>query len=174
MQSYTVVWEDTAVVRKPMYQHLEKLFKNQANFWLQFDNEMSREFGLVTLAGHEFTKIDKQKVFVTPTYPIVPFGSTDDTPADWNQTDITIDGKYTNTRFTIDEDNGLLIFDDLGYKLDQRSRVTLRYTWRMLVRIKSFNLTVSNLAQTYYNGSVVFEQVPATSAPTCSWSDYVN
>ena len=174
-QAYTVVWDPEAtVMRKPMYQHLKNLWESQKTFWVQFDNEMSRDFGIVTLAGHEFKKINRQKVFVCPTYPVYPLGATDDDPTDWSQSDITINGKYTNARFTVDQENGLLIFDDLGYKLDQRSRVTLRYTWRMLVRVKEFSLTVSSLAQTYYTGSVTFEQVVGAELPPCTWSDYVN
>jgi hypothetical protein len=174
-QAYTVVWDPEAtIVRKPMYQHLKKLWESQDVFWVQFDNEMSRDFGVLTLAGHEFTRLNKQKVFVAPTYPIYPFGTTDDAPTEWEQTDITIDGRYTNSRFTVDEQNGLIIFDDLGYKLDQRSRVTLRYTWRMLVRVKEFSLNVANFAQTYYTGSCTFEQVSGVTVPPCTWSDYVN
>lgn len=175
VQAFTVVWDPEAtVIRKPMYQHLKKLWESQKVFWLQFDNEMSREFGIMTLAGHEFTKLDSQKVFVAPTYPIYPFGSTDDDPADWQQSDLTIDGRYSNARFTVDQNNGLLIFDDLGYKLNQRSRVTLKYTWRVMVRIREFSLNVTNLAQTYYSGSVIFEQIPDATVVPCIWSNYVN
>jgi hypothetical protein len=174
-QAYTVVWDPEAtVIRRPMYQHLKKLWESQEAFWIQFDNEMSREYGIMTLAGHEFTKLNKQKVFVAPTYPIFPYGSSDDAPTDWAQTDVTINSRYTNARFTVDQENGLLIFDDLGYKLNQRDRVTLKYTWRMLVRIKEFSLNVSRIAQTYYDGSVTFEQVTGVEAPPCVWSNYVN
>ena len=173
-QAYAVGWDGSgAKITHPLYMHLKQLYENQSTFWLQFDNEMSREFGKIVLGGTQFKNIDKQKVFVIPNYPVVPYGNTDDDPVEWAQTDLLINNKYTNLRFTVDNDNGLVTFNNIGYIIDERTDVKLRYTWRMLVRIRQFDVSVQNIAQTYYAGTVVFEQVRGVTKPVCTWSDYV-
>ena len=173
-QAFTVQWDGSLVkVYQPMYKQLKKLYDTQANFWIQLDDEMSRSYGLCTLAGHEFTDPLSDKVYVTPTYPIFPLGNEGVDPIDWTGA-LFIDNKPTDVAFSIDPLYGLLIIPGTGYDFNERTDVKLRYTWRCFVRVKNFNLTVEKIAQRYYSGSIEIEQVFLSEYPECSWINHTD
>ena len=173
-QAFTLQWDSSLVkVSQPMYKQLKKLYDTQADFWIQMDDEMSRSYGLCTLAGHEFTDPLSDKVYVTPTYPVYPLGHEGTDPIDWTGA-LFINNKPTDVAFSVNSLFGLVVIPGTGYNFTERTDVKLRYTWRCFVRIRNFNLVVEKFAQRYYTGSIEVEQVFVDTYPTCTWTNHTD
>lgn len=146
-QAWVAAFDQESFVDVCMYDHLKHLYETQANFWIQYDDEMSRCFAIARPLYNE------RQVYLTPTFPIFPKG--------WSPTNGATFTVYVNdvevtTGFTVDQEHGLIIFDT-AHTTDVQVQVA--YTWRAYVRLSGFNLQPSVLAQHVYVGELVFEQV---------------
>lgn len=146
-QAWVAAFDQESFVDICMYDHLKHLYETQANFWIQYDDEMSRCFAIARPLYNE------RQVYLTPTFPIFPKG--------WSPTNgatftVYVDDVEVTTGFTVDQEHGLIIFDT-AHTTDVQVQVA--YTWRAYVRLSGFNLQPSVLAQHVYVGELVFEQV---------------
>lgn len=137
-----------------MYDHFKILYDTQKHFYVQFDDEMSRDLAPLIRAG------ETGRSFFTPTYPIKPYGYYPGSSVDYLNDIKLYDGTTIvtlNDKYTIDEDLGLITFDN---PISENVIVAMNYTWRANVRISGFELQPkSNLPQGYYTGTMFIEQV---------------
>jgi hypothetical protein len=154
-QVWSVSWNN-AFMSWCMRDHLMTLYTLQKGFWLQYDDEMSRDCATLQAIDSDRTQ------FVTPTYPIAFYRKGDPDgqySLDTCYFELRIDNvivDWNDNPYRIDPDIGLVVFES---SINANSIVTLKYLWRAYVRIKELNLAQLVMAQHLYVGTVVFEQL---------------
>jgi hypothetical protein len=153
-QAWVASWDDDSPMDLIMRDQIFTLYTLQKNFWLQFDDEMTR------CKANLFTIGADWKSYFTPTYPIVPYGwePNDLKPHNGNifvqNPDGTVSTYWSN--FETDNEIGMVEFYSA---LTQEHKVQMSYTWRSFVRIMECNIRPNEIAQNKYTGTVVFEQI---------------
>lgn len=148
-QAWRATFSEDSWMDLCMYDHLHTLHSLQKTFWVQFDDEMSRQWANCFNADSEY------RAYFTPTYPIAPFGYTPLNGQVYNAT-VRVNGVVYNTGFSVYSDTGMIVFNA---PLGPNDRVEMRYTWRAYVRISEFDVQPHGLAQHTYVGTIVLEQV---------------
>lgn len=153
-QEWTIGWQNGAFMDKFMRDHLFNLYSLQRSFWIQYDDEMSR----TCVRLHNVA--DNYRAYYTPTFPIAAYGwDPKNNRAKKHRRNVFVNGLPT-TAFSVDEETGTVVFDD---DLTSTDKVTMNYTWRCRVRVKSFNVSPSNDMPNMYIGTVTVEQVEPNS-----------
>lgn len=146
-----------------MYDHLQTLYTCQKSFYVQFDDEMSRDNGALIRVGQS------GKTFFTPTYPVRPYGYYPGFGGSYANAIKIYDGTNfisLTSGFTISQEIGRVEFDN---PIIENLIVAMSYTWRCFVRIAGFELKPrGDIPQGYYNGSLILEQV-STFDSTDPW-----
>lgn len=142
------------LVDQCMYDHLKILYDTQKYFYVQFDDEMSRNNGALIRSG------SSGKTFFTPTYPIKPYGYYPGASVSHAGNIKAYDGT-TSFQFysgvTISPETGMVTFDN---PIKENIVVTMSYTWHCYVRIAGFDLKPrGDIPQGYYSGNIILEQV---------------
>lgn len=148
-QAWQATWSKDSIMDVCMYNHLKTLYTLQKTFWMQYDDEMSRDGAVLETIGTDY------KSWFTPTYPIVPFGHTPTAPEGYNGT-VFVNKVAQYSGFTIDSEIGMVRFASAKASTDD---VIMAYTWKSFVQIAKLDLVPQDLACTYYTGTVIFEQV---------------
>lgn len=158
-QAWKATWEQESFMSFDMYDHLRILFTLQKTFWLQYDDEMSRDGARLDTIGEDY------KSYFTPTYPIAPYGYDPQNNVGYPGTVFVNGYPYPSNSFWVDSELGIVRITKPTTGLVSTDEVTMAYTWRSFVRILSFDMQpVSKVAQVGYVGTVVFEQMrPNTS-----------
>lgn len=172
MQFWNADW---SCMDRRLYDQLLTLYTLDASFMIQFDDEMSRDilFEDETF-GNDFARLlafgHDNRTFLTPTYPIKPYGSTPFVPGNYEYSVFIDDGTTMyalQQGFVVDEEQGVILFDS---KLATDIEVFMKYTWRAKVRIASFDLMpLEEVAQSAYTGSIVFEQLALSGKEYVPW-----
>lgn len=142
------------IIDQCLHDHLKILYDTQKHFYIQFDDEMSRDNAPLIRAG------ETGRAFFTPTFPIKPYGYYPGSSVDYLN-----DLKLYNGTTTITLNSGYIINEALGMvvlnnPISENVIAVLSYTWRANVRIVGFDLRPRpDLAQGYYTGQMVIEQV---------------
>ena len=171
-QAWKMEWNgQEAVITDPLTFLLRDLYETQRVFWLQFDDEMSRGWGKLLSVGFDLLNPNVDHSFFTPTFPVFPGGHE---PGD-DESDFTgmlmVGNEIWTDPFTVDNELGHVLIAATDAVFNHRTKVYLKYTWRVPVRIQMLDIAPAQLAQTYYAGDVVFEQVPFDEAPVLAWRD---
>lgn len=156
-QGFTASFGQDGPLREAAYQHLHGLWVSQKTFWIRHTGAMDRHMATLT-------PIDKAgRVWATPTKPILPhnFDQTRN-PNSWSFS-IYVDGQVYNDAFTVDSSQGIITFPD-NAPVTRTSRVSMRYTWRALVRIVAFDLSSQDQYE-YRYGEVTFQEVYVDQEP---------
>lgn len=149
-QAWVAEFSSDSFMSFDMYDHLRELFTIQKSFWLQYDDEMSRDAARLETMGNDFQS------YYTPTFPIAPYGYGPTHVVDYNGT-VWVNNVPKFSGFSIDSELGVVKFSTA---LNISSEVLMAYTWRSFVRIMAFDMRpMSQVAQTGYTGTVVFEQM---------------
>lgn len=158
-QAWKADWEQEAFMSFDMYDHLRELYTLQKTFWLQYDDEMSRDGARLETMGDDF------RSYFTPTYPIAPYGYDPQNQVRYNGTIFKNGYPLPSNTYWVDSELGIVRITSDKPALTITDEITMAYTWRSFVRILSFDMRpVSKVAQTGYVGTIVFEQVkPNTS-----------
>lgn len=145
-------WNQNSPMNVCMRDHLMGLSSTQRPFWIQFDEEMSRE-------GEKLYPIDATgERFQLPTYPVAYFTTASDT-ADksynvfpyiqiFDETDTLL-----SQPVLINKDTGLIVTEV------PQTYIKVKYLWRAFVRVKAISLDNIQWSQNIYGGTVSFEQV---------------
>ena len=144
-------WNQNSPMSVCMRDHLMGLSVTQRPFWIQFDEEMSRE-------GEVLRPIDStNKRFQLPTYPVAYFTTASDTADStynvfpyiqlFDGDDLIVEP------FLVNKDTGLILLDTAYGEL------TVKYLWRAFVRVKAISLDNIQWSRDIYGGTVSFEQV---------------
>ena len=163
-QAWEVSWDNRSFMTKCLRDHIEILYTTQKHFYLQFDDEMSRDPGLLLCPNQDYT------TYFTPTYPIVPLGYTPINTNVGHAGNIVIYNDEilsTKRSFNVDNETGRVYFCE---PLNSAAQVVMRYTWRSRVRVLARDLKPIDIAQTYYVGNIVFEQVRTNPRIDPWWS----
>ena len=154
-QVWNVGWSN-AFMSWCMRDHLMTLYTLQKGFWLQYDDEMSRDCAALQALNADRTQ------FVAPTYPFA-FYRKGDPDGQFSQDhiyhELRIDNilvDWVTNPYRIDHETGLVVFEN---SISEASIVTLKYLWRAFVRVKEISLNQLAMAQHVYTGTVVFEQL---------------
>jgi hypothetical protein len=147
-------WNQSSPMSVCMRDHLMGLSVTQRPFWIQFDEEMSREY-------EKLTPIDDLSLkFQLPTYPVA-YHTTASETADNTYNLFPYIQLYDDTNTLIEEpalinpETGLIVFTT------GRDVVYVKYLWRAFVRVKAISLDNIQWSQDIYGGTVSFEQVEA-------------
>lgn len=148
-QAWTVSWTENAPMDLFMRDHLETLYTLQKEFWIQFDDEMTREGAILETIGTEY------KAYFTPTFPIMPYGSIPSAPTNYNGT-VYVNGTAQYTGFTVDSEIGMVRFNSA---LTSSDIVQMAYSWKARVRIEQCDIRPGfGLARHMYVGNLMFMQ----------------
>lgn len=176
VQAWKADWGEESLMTVFMAEQLRELYENQKPFWIQYDDEMSRCWGRCIGFDADLNDGNAPHVYFTPHYPIFPYGHE---PPDDPNTATAWDGMFmvgrtvwTSGTYSVYPDYGMVVINADGRRYSDRIKTHLKYTWRGYVRIRELQLAPFKLAQTYYTGMVVFEQVavPITGVPL-EWRD---
>lgn len=162
LQTFSAEWDFMDLC---MSDQLKVLYSTGKEFFIQFDDEMSKVAAVL-----ENPSGDRQ-TFITPTYPIAPFGDTPNEPQHHGRNLYMHDsdtGLFIQLigGFTVNDEYGIVY---LSNKVKPTVTLFFDYTWRAKVRIASLNLSSSEVAQANISGSVVFEQVQLTGLENPRW-----
>ena len=142
------------IIDQCMFDHIKVLYDTQKFFFIQFDDEMSRDDAPLIRSG------SSGKTFFTPTYPIQPYGYYPGAVVSYAGTIKVYDGTNAISIYsgaTITPSTGMIEFAN---PLIEDVVVAMSYTWRCYVRIAGFDLRPRNdIPQGMYGGSIIIEQV---------------
>lgn len=145
-------WNQNSPMNVCMRDHLMGLSSTQRPFWIQFDEEMSRE-------GEKLYPIDATgERFQLPTYPVAYFTTASDT-ADKSYNIFPYIQIFDETDTLLSQP--ILINKDTGLIVTQvpQTYIKVKYLWRAFVRVKAISLDNIQWSQNIYGGTVSFEQV---------------
>lgn len=155
-QVWVSEWEH---VGTQLHDHLKQLHSSQKYFIVQFDDEMHRWYAELQNSPGD------GRTWFTPSFPIAPFNYDPGNPApvfniflnDGINNSVSINPSSRNVSHFIDEELGVVRFVKA---IRPGVRVFMRYGFRCPVRILELTLrNKSDVAQTAYEGRIVFEQV---------------
>lgn len=149
-QAWKASWDQNGFMDVCMRDQLVMLYTLQKGFWIQYDDEMSREAAQLIPAD------TGRKTFFTPTYPVAPYGYTPVAPTSYNGT-VFMNGTPIWDGFTVYNELGKITFEN---QLPTFVKVYMKYTWKAFVRIANLSIKpLPGLAQDIYEAEVVFEQI---------------
>lgn len=163
VQAWKAEWSEESLMTVFMAEQLRELYENQKKFWIQYDDEMSRCWGRCVGLNVDLKDGNAPHVYFTPHYPIFPYGH--EPPDDPNLAtawdDMLMVGRtvWASGTYNVHPDYGMVVIDAGGRRYSDRVKAHLKYTWRGYVRIRELQLVPFKMAQTYYTGLVVFEQI---------------
>lgn len=156
-QGFTASFGPDGPLREAAYQHLHGLWVSQKVFWLRHTGAMDRHFATLT-------PIDRAgRVWATPTKPILPFNFDQTRNATNWAFSIYVNGEVYTDTVTIDREQGIITFPD-NAPVTRTSRIAIRYTWRALVRIVAFDISLQDQYE-YRYGEVIFQEVYLDEEP---------
>lgn len=153
-QSWLIEWTQNAPCEKEVRDHVTLLKDLQKIFWVQMDDEMSREGAVLQTVGSDY------KAYFTPTSPIAPYG--------FELSEVYADTVYVNgvpqaSGFTVTSELGLVRFDTA---LTVDDVVTMDYSWRAKCRVENCDFQPGfGLAQHWYTGQLQLLQVSIGDEP---------
>ena len=151
LQAWAGTWQTPNPMSLCLRDKLFMLYTLQKTFYLQYDDEMSRVWGLCYCADNE------RKIYYTPTYPVYPVGLTADNPSVEFTTNVKVEGDVpVGLTYNIDRELGVVYFNK---PLTNKNKVFVTYVWRSKVRILALSVEPVDNLKTYYHGDVVFGQV---------------
>jgi hypothetical protein len=159
-QAWRFGWDTESFMTPALAGLINELYETQKPFWIQADDEMSRCWGRCLTVGNDIFDNLTPHAYFTPTYPIFPYGHEPGEDSDVWPDSLMVEGKLWDGYYTVDRETGLVLIEPERSQFNHRTKVHFKYTWRAYVRIKSVEIYAYQLAQTYYVGDVVFEQVP--------------
>jgi hypothetical protein len=159
-QGWEAAWdfEDSAASLE-LRNHLFRLYTTQAGFWVQLDDEMSREWARLNIGSNATFNTDDDVPFFTPTYPIFPFGYEEGDAITWPNSDLYVANKKWTAGYSVDQETGLVLVTPDSRQFDYRTKVHFRYTWRAYVRISYMSMRPVEINRYVYTGTVLFEQL---------------
>jgi hypothetical protein len=153
-QIYHQAWEATWGADSFMYADMRDYLINLQNlkdpFWLQYDDHMSRVGAYLIPADTTYL------TYLTPTYPIVPFGNTPLVPQSYVN-HIYVDGTPISSGYTVDNERGVVLF---GTPYTSSNVLTMDYTWNCYCTVGECLLEPLDFPQMLYIGKCLFQQVP--------------
>jgi hypothetical protein len=176
VQAWKADWGEESLMTVLMAEQLRQLYNTQQNFWIQYDDEMARCWGRLVGLNADLVNGHADHVYFTPHYPIFPFGHEppDDPEASDAWESMLMVGRelLDVDAYSVYPDYGMVVINADGRRYHDRIKAHLKYTWRGYVRVKELMLSPHQLAQTYYTGTVVFEQVAIPiSGVDLTWRD---
>jgi hypothetical protein len=167
-QAWDASWSMEGWLDHTGYDFLKLLRDTATPFWLQYDDEMTRDTPLLLLNPSK----DLQ-TFLTPTYPIFPY-QVDPPITTQNHTAIYLNGSTTPINqgaypFTFSNEYGIIHFTS---PLPSNSIITMSYSWRAYVLITKFQMqtTSASIANHIFIGNVTFTQLPFPVTDTDWWN----
>jgi hypothetical protein len=162
-QAWRGVWESDSFMDVCMRDQLVLLYTLQKGFWIQYDDEMSRELTPLIPAD------DGRKSFFTPTFPIFPYAYTPVAPTTYNGT-VFLNMTPIWDGFTVQNNIGKVTFQN---QIPSFASPYMKYTWKAFVRIAKLDIRpFGDLAQNVYRGEVVFEQLRSNYSYDPWWITY--
>lgn len=154
-QAWTADFTGESLIPLDMHDYLFGLYTTGQCFWLQYDDIMARD-GCILIPDSANTYDGSEQVFYTPTYPIAPYGDeAGDRRQYWGC--VTVNDVILTTGLAVNSELGVV---KITGSLASTDVVRMAYTWKSYVIIKSLMLDlVSQDAQSWYTGQIVFEQV---------------
>ena len=148
-------WTETSWMNVCMRDHLMGLYTSQRPFWIQFDEEMSRD-------GFTLEAIDDtNKLFQLPTFPVAYYTTATSTASNsyivnpYLQIFTSANPSVLETTlFRVNLDSGLIKFNTAIAS----GKIVVKYLWRAYVKIKQINLSPIQWSQDIYAGEISFEQ----------------
>lgn len=176
VQAWKADWSEESLLSVLIAEQLRVLYETQKPFWIQYDDEMARCWGRAIGFDRDLTDANNPHVLFTPHYPIFPFGHEppEDASAATAWDGMVMVGKVPlpSGTFTVYPDSGMIFINAGGVQYSDRINVHVKYTWRGYVRIRELQLSPQTIAQKYYTGTVVFEQIAVPIAGVAlAWSD---
>ena len=148
-------WTETSWMNVCMRDHLIGLYTSQRPFWIQFDEEMSREGFLLEAID------DSNKTFQLPTFPLAYYTTATSTASTSYVVNPYIKiftsanpAIQETTLFRVNLDSGLIKFDTAIAS----GKIVVKYLWRAYVKIKAIDLQPIQWSQDIYAGTIAFEQ----------------
>lgn len=175
IQAWKAEWGEQSLMTVFMAEQLRDLYETQKQFWIQYDDEMSRCWGRLIGLNADLEDGNNPHVYFTPHYPIFPYGheplADPEAAGAWDNM-LWVANELWTGDFDVYSDYGMVVLPADNKRFNDRIKVHLKYTWRAYVRIREMNLQPIQLAQTYYTGEVAFEVVaiPVTGVPL-EWRD---
>jgi len=150
-QGWKATWTSESIMNRFQRDHYETAYFLQKSFWIQYDDEMSRENAVLEQIGTDY------QAYFTPTFPIAPYGYTVYDKTEYPGT-VFVNGVPRYTGFSVDSEIGMVRF---ATPLAPTDVVQMKYTWKAYVRVDSVDLKPHVLANDIYVGQVTFVQEKA-------------
>lgn len=150
--AWTMNWNQNSPMNLCMRDHLFGLSVTQRPFWLQFDEEMSRE------SEKLFPISEDNMTYQLPTNPVAYFTTATDTADNtynvypYIQIFDQNNDPVTSPVFVNEKTGVIRLVEVFQY-------INVKYLWRAFVRVKAISLDPIQWAQNVYGGTVIFEQV---------------